>query len=86
MAVEHVIRHYVCESFVALPVAYLLIFVTQVVHLLFCWSSFLSWTLLIIDLMLIGFLGMHAYQDGESDSKQYLPVALIRYLILITHL
>jgi hypothetical protein len=28
-----------------------------------------------IDLLLIGFLSMHAYQDGESASEQYLPAA-----------
>lgn len=39
----------------------------KIIHLLFCWSSFLSWTLFIIDIVLIGFLSMHAYQDGESS-------------------
>lgn len=38
---------------------------TQIVHLLVCWSSFLSWTLFLVDLLLIAFLSMHAYQDGE---------------------
>lgn len=37
----------------------------QIIHLIFAWSSFLSWTLFIIDVALIGFLGMHAYRDGE---------------------
>ncbi|KAJ5861604.1 uncharacterized protein N7529_008914 [Penicillium soppii] len=37
-----------------------------IIHLLFCWSSFLSWTFLLIDLILIGFLSMHAYQDVET--------------------
>lgn len=36
----------------------------QVIHLMFVWSIFLSWTLLIVDIGLIGFLGMHAYRDG----------------------
>ncbi|CAG8002818.1 unnamed protein product [Penicillium salamii] len=36
-----------------------------IVHLLVCWSSFLSWTLFLVDLLLIAFLSMHAYQDGE---------------------
>ncbi|KAJ5211733.1 Tic20-like protein [Penicillium cinerascens] len=37
-----------------------------VIHLIFAWSSFLSWTLFIIDLALIGFLGMHAYRDVDT--------------------
>ncbi|KAK4862036.1 hypothetical protein LT330_003174 [Penicillium expansum] len=37
-----------------------------IIHLLFCWSSFLSWTLFIIDIALIGFLSMHAYQDVDT--------------------
>lgn len=36
----------------------------QVIHLIFAWSSFLSWTLFIIDILLIGFLSMRAYRDG----------------------
>ncbi|KOS44299.1 hypothetical protein ACN38_g4758 [Penicillium nordicum] len=37
-----------------------------IIHILFCWSSFLSWTLFIIDIALIGFLSMHAYQDVDT--------------------
>ncbi|CAI7583390.1 unnamed protein product [Penicillium viridicatum] len=37
-----------------------------IIHLLFCWSRFISWTLLIIDIALIGFLSMHAYQDVDT--------------------
>ncbi|KAJ5188525.1 Tic20-like protein [Penicillium cf. griseofulvum] len=37
-----------------------------IIHLLFCWSSFLSWTLFIVDIVLIGFLSMHAYQDVDT--------------------
>ncbi|CAG8363613.1 unnamed protein product [Penicillium salamii] len=37
-----------------------------IVHLLVCWSSFLSWTLFLVDLLLIGFLSMHAYQDVHT--------------------
>ncbi|CDM28827.1 Tic20-like protein [Penicillium roqueforti FM164] len=37
-----------------------------IIHLLFCWSSFLSWVLFIIDIALIGFLSMHAYRDVDT--------------------
>lgn len=39
----------------------------QIVHLIFSWSSFLSWLLFICDLGLIGFLSMRAYRDGKSS-------------------
>lgn len=35
-----------------------------VVHLLFSWSSFMSWLLFLGDLGLIGYLTMRAYKDG----------------------
>ncbi|KAJ5132762.1 hypothetical protein N7448_006920 [Penicillium atrosanguineum] len=44
----------------------LLFSVLFVIHLMFAWSSFLSWSLLIIDIGLIGFLGMHAYRDVDT--------------------
>ena len=37
-----------------------------VLHLIFSWSSILSWMLFVVDLGLIGFLTMHAYRDGTS--------------------
>ena len=37
-----------------------------VLHLIFSWSSILSWMLFVVDLGLIGFLTMHAYRDGMS--------------------
>ena len=37
-----------------------------VLHLVFSWSSILSWMLFVVDLGLIGFLTMHAYQDGMT--------------------
>ncbi|KAJ5793567.1 hypothetical protein N7457_000166 [Penicillium paradoxum] len=49
-----------------------------IIHLLFCWSSFLSWTLFIIDLALIGFLSMHAYQD--VDTLDHFEVPLFGHL------
>ncbi|KAJ5748994.1 uncharacterized protein N7511_010690 [Penicillium nucicola] len=45
-----------------------------VIHLIFCWSSFLSWTLLIIDLLLIAFLAMHAYQDVDTLDHFEVPI------------
>ncbi|OQD76205.1 hypothetical protein PENDEC_c005G06725 [Penicillium decumbens] len=44
-----------------------------VIHLIFAWSSFLSWILLIIDLVLIGFLGMHAYRDVDTLDHFEIP-------------
>lgn len=37
----------------------------QIIHLIFTWSSVISWLLFIGDLILMGFLAMHAYRDGE---------------------
>lgn len=37
-----------------------------VLHLLLSWSSFLSWVLFLCDLVLIGFMGLRAYQDADT--------------------
>ncbi|KAJ5891963.1 uncharacterized protein N7473_008191 [Penicillium subrubescens] len=37
-----------------------------IIHLIFAWSSFISWTLFIIDLALMGFLSMRAYRDVDT--------------------
>lgn len=37
-----------------------------VIHIIFSWSSVISWLLFVGDLGLIGFLTMHAYQDGNQ--------------------
>ncbi|KAJ5239778.1 Tic20-like protein [Penicillium chermesinum] len=37
-----------------------------VIHLMFAWTSFISWTLFAIDLFLICYLGLHAYRDVET--------------------
>lgn len=66
LAVKYVIRCFVCEWLSLSIHCLFLCLLVQVVHLLFSWSSFLSWTLFLVDLLLIGFLSMHAYQDGES--------------------
>jgi uncharacterized membrane protein len=37
-----------------------------IVHLIFAWSAVISWILFAVDLILIAFLAMHAYRDGED--------------------
>jgi uncharacterized membrane protein len=39
-----------------------------VLHLIFSWSTFLSWLMFVGDLGLIGLLTFHAYRDGEYCS------------------
>jgi uncharacterized membrane protein len=36
-----------------------------VLHLIFSWSTFLSWLIFVGDLGLIGFLTFRAYRDGK---------------------
>lgn len=36
----------------------------QVLHLIFSWSSLISWLMFIGDIVLIAFLSLHAYHDG----------------------
>jgi len=40
-----------------------------VLHVLFSWSSFLSWVIFLGDLGLIGYLTMRAYKDGLLFSR-----------------
>lgn len=47
---------------------------SQVVHLIFSWSSFLSWILLISDVALMVFLALHAYRDGLSQPQKDVSV------------
>jgi uncharacterized membrane protein len=37
-----------------------------IVHLVFAWSTVISWMLFAFDLILIAFLAMHAYRDGKD--------------------
>ncbi|KAJ5167918.1 Tic20-like protein [Penicillium canariense] len=37
-----------------------------IIHLIFAWSTFISWTLFLIDLILMGFLSMRAYRDVDT--------------------
>ena len=46
--------------------------VPQVLHLIFSWSSVLSWMLFVVDIGLIAFLAMHAYGDGTIISFLFL--------------
>lgn len=55
-----------------LSVDFLLLIIVKVVHLILSWSAFLSWTLLAVDLILIGFLSMRAYRDGKSRPSRSL--------------
>lgn len=36
-----------------------------VLHLIFSWSAFISWTFVVCDIALIAYLTMRAYRDGE---------------------
>jgi uncharacterized membrane protein len=42
-----------------------------IIHVIFSWSSVLSWILFVGDLGLIGWLTFRAYKDGESFSYYY---------------
>ncbi|KAL5391968.1 hypothetical protein PMIN06_003742 [Paraphaeosphaeria minitans] len=44
-----------------------------VIHIIFSWSSIISWFLLVGDLGLIGFLTMHAYQDASTLDRYEIP-------------
>ena len=44
-----------------------------VVHIIFSWSSIISWLLFIGDVGLIAFLTMHAYKDAETLDRFEVP-------------
>nr|KAK5440408.1 hypothetical protein LTR18_007696 [Exophiala xenobiotica] len=44
-----------------------------VLHLILGWSRVLSWMLFTVDLVLIGFLAMHAYRDVETLEHYEVP-------------
>ncbi|KAJ9223159.1 hypothetical protein DTO169C6_4419 [Paecilomyces variotii] len=44
-----------------------------ILHLIFAWSSFISWLMFIGDIVLIGFLAMHAYRDVDSLEHYEFP-------------
>ncbi|KAI1133161.1 hypothetical protein F5Y10DRAFT_229520 [Nemania abortiva] len=45
-----------------------------ILHLLFSWSTFLSWVIVLGDLGLIGFLALHAYRDADTLDRFEVPV------------
>lgn len=47
-----------------------------VVHIIFSWTSIISWLLFVVDLGVIGFMTMRAYKDGECTSLLPLSHAL----------
>lgn len=44
-----------------------------VLHLILSWSRVLSWMLFALDLILIGFLALHAYRDVETLDHYEVP-------------
>ncbi|KFY31118.1 hypothetical protein V493_01380, partial [Pseudogymnoascus sp. VKM F-4281 (FW-2241)] len=44
-----------------------------VVHLVFAWSSFLSWVLLVGDVGMIGYLTLRAYKDADTLDRCEVP-------------
>lgn len=44
-----------------------------ILHLIFSWSSILSWMLFVFDLGLIALLTMHAYRDADGLDRYELP-------------
>ncbi|KAI1430404.1 hypothetical protein F5Y12DRAFT_709422 [Xylaria sp. FL1777] len=45
-----------------------------VVHLIFSWSTVLSWLIVLGDLGLIAFLALHAYRDADTLDRFEVPV------------
>lgn len=45
-----------------------------ILHLIISWSRVLSWTLFAVDLIIIGFLSLHAYRDVENLEHFEVPV------------
>ncbi|KAI1639261.1 hypothetical protein F4809DRAFT_157136 [Biscogniauxia mediterranea] len=52
----------------------LLFTVVFIVHLLFSWSTFLSWIFAIADLFLMGWLALRAYRDADTLDRFEVPV------------
>ena len=42
-----------------------------VLHLVFSWSAFLSWTIFVGDIGMIGYLTFRAYRDGKYRPDDY---------------
>ncbi|KAI1456358.1 hypothetical protein F4805DRAFT_432499 [Annulohypoxylon moriforme] len=52
----------------------LLFTVIFIVHLIFSWSTFLSWVIFIADLGLMGWLALRAYRDADTLDRFEVPV------------
>ncbi|KAI0009710.1 hypothetical protein F4779DRAFT_358566 [Xylariaceae sp. FL0662B] len=52
----------------------LLFTVIFIVHLIFSWSTFLSWVLFIADLCLMGWLALRAYRDADTLDRYEVPI------------
>ncbi|KAI1351544.1 hypothetical protein F5Y01DRAFT_122389 [Xylaria sp. FL0043] len=45
-----------------------------VIHLLFSWSSFLTWLFVLGDIMLMGLLAVHAHRDADTLDRFEVPI------------
>ncbi|KAI1075605.1 hypothetical protein F5B20DRAFT_585192 [Whalleya microplaca] len=52
----------------------LLFTVIFIIHLIFSWSSFLSWVLFIVDLCLMGWLAVRAHRDADTLDRFEVPI------------
>ncbi|KAI1441890.1 hypothetical protein F5Y02DRAFT_398087 [Annulohypoxylon stygium] len=52
----------------------LLFTVIFIVHLIFSWSTFLSWVIFIADLGLMGWLALRAYRDADTLDRFEVPI------------
>jgi uncharacterized membrane protein len=65
LAIKHALRLHLCGFKTPLQQLLFRLISSQIVHLVFSWSPVLSWILFAGDLILIGFLALHAYRDGR---------------------
>lgn len=73
MAIKHAVYCHFCKLHCNFPSRHYS-HVLQIIHLIFSWSSFLSWMLFICDIGLIGFLSLKAYRDGKIQDIKYLHI------------
>ncbi|KAI4864184.1 hypothetical protein F4820DRAFT_424436 [Hypoxylon rubiginosum] len=52
----------------------LLFTVLFIIHLIFSWSTFLSWIIFIADLCLMGWLALRAYRDADTLDRFEVPI------------
>ncbi|KAI0110285.1 hypothetical protein F4814DRAFT_451262 [Daldinia grandis] len=52
----------------------LLFTVVFIVHLIFSWSTFLSWVIFLADLCLMGWLALRAYRDADTLDRFEVPI------------